>query len=246
MKTLYIDCGLSGISGDMTMGALIDLGADMADIEAKIATLPIEPFTLKAEGIVKKGIYAKQFTVVEKEEERATNYRHFSTIKKMIEDAEALSDRVKEISLQIFQPIAEAEAKIHHQPMEKVHFHEVGAVDSIVDIIGTAIALEQLEIERIVAAPVVVGSGTIHIDHGVYPIPAPATLEMLKEVPIQSTTIRGELTTPTGAGILKGLVTEFGPMPSMTVEKIGYGSGQKDFPHHPNVLRVVLGESRSE
>lgn len=244
MKTLYIDCSLSGISGDMTMGALIDLGADVAEIEAKLSSLPIEPFTLKAEGVIKKGIYAQQFKVIEKEDERATNHRHFSTIKKMIEECEALSDSVKRLSLQIFQPIAEAEAKIHHSSLEKVHFHEVGAVDSIVDIVGTALALEQLDVEKIVAAPVVVGSGTIHIDHGVYPIPAPATLEMLTEIPVESTTIRGELTTPTGAGILKGIVSEFGPMPSMTVEKVGYGAGEKDFPHHPNVLRAVLGQSR--
>jgi len=243
MKTLYIDCSLSGISGDMTLGALIDLGADLAEIEAKISTLPIEPFSLKVEGVVKKGIFSQQFTVVEKEDERATNHRHFSTIKKMIQDSEALSDQVKQLSLDIFQPIAEAEAKIHNQTMEKVHFHEVGAVDSIVDIIGTAIALEQLGIERITASPVVTGSGTIHIDHGVYPIPAPATLEMLKGIPVERTTIRGELITPTGAGILKGLVTEFGPMPGMTVEKVGYGAGQKDFPKHPNVLRAVIGQS---
>lgn len=245
MRTLYFDCSLSGISGDMTLGALIDLGADITAIEKKISTLPIEPFSLQVKGIVKKGIYSQQFAVVEKEDERATNHRHYSTIKKMIEDAEALTDREKELSIKIFQPIAEAEAKIHHQSMEKVHFHEVGAVDSIVDIIGTAIALEQLGIDKVIASPVVVGSGTIHIDHGVYPIPAPATLEILKDVPLESTTIRGELTTPTGAGILKGLVDEFGPMPSMIVNKIGYGAGQKDFPHHPNVLRVILGQPRS-
>jgi uncharacterized protein (TIGR00299 family) protein len=243
MKTLYIDCSLSGISGDMTLGALIDLGADIKEIEEKLSTLPIEPFSLSVEGIVKKGIFSKQFSVIEKEDERATNHRHFSTIKRMIEECEVLSEKVKQKSLAIFLPIAEAEAKIHNQSMEKVHFHEVGAVDSIVDIIGTAIALEQLEIEKVVASPVVVGSGTIQIDHGVYPIPAPATLEMLKGIPIESTSIRGELTTPTGAGILKGLVTEFGPMPSMTVEKVGYGAGQKDFKNHPNVLRMALGQS---
>ncbi len=225
------------------MGALVDLGADLEAIEAKLATFPIEPFSLKVEGVIKKGIYAQQFTVEEKEDERATNHRHYSTIKKMIDESEVLSDRVKEMSLRIFHPIAEAEAKIHHSSLEKVHFHEVGAVDSIVDIVGTALALEQLGVERIVASPVVVGSGTIHIDHGVYPVPAPATLEMLTDVPIERTTIRGELTTPTGAGILKGLVTEFGPLPSMTIEKIGYGAGQKDFKDHPNVLRATLGHS---
>lgn len=245
MRTLYIDCSLSGISGDMMMGALIDLGANIRSIEEKLSTFPIESFSLQVEGVMKKGIFAQQFAVIENEEERATDHRHYSTIRAMIEESDALSTREKERSLAIFQPIAASEAKIHDEPLEKVHFHEVGAVDSIVDIVGTAIALEQLQVDHIVASPVAVGSGTIEIDHGTYPVPAPATLHMLTHIPIERTDVRGELTTPTGAGFLKGLVTEFGPLPSMTIEKVGYGAGEKDFPHHPNVLRLCLGYSSS-
>lgn len=244
MKTLYIDCRLAGISGDMMMGALIDLGANVNEIEEKLQALPIEPFSLRIEGIVKKGIYAQQFTVVE--DDQKVDHRHYSTIKKMILESDVLSDRVKELSLRIFEPIAEAEAKIHHTTLEKVHFHEVGAVDSIVDIVGVAIALEQLKVERIVASPVAVGHGTVQIDHGTYPVPAPATLEMLTGLPIEKTDVQGELTTPTGAGFLKGIVDEFGPLPSMVVEKVGYGAGQKNLEDRPNVLRVVLGQSNSE
>ncbi|WP_017728985.1 LarC family nickel insertion protein [Halalkalibacterium ligniniphilum] len=242
MRTLYVDCGISGISGDMTLAMLIDLGANLALIEEKLKEFPIERFRIEVEGIIKKGIYAQKLEVVE-EEERATHHRHYSTIKKMIEESSVLSDKTKELSIKIFHPIAEAEAKIHHSTMEKVHFHEVGAVDSIVDIVGVALAIEQLEIDHIVASPVVVGSGSIDIDHGRYPIPAPATLEILKGIPIKRTTVTGELTTPTGAGILKGLVDEFGPIPTMMIEKIGYGAGKKDFDHHPNVLRGMIGET---
>lgn len=222
------------------LGALIDIGADVDEIEKTLTALPIEPFSLKVESVVKKGITAQQFTVVETEK-RATDHRHYTTIQKMIVEAEKLSQRVKDMSLQIFEPIAKAEAKIHGTTLERVHFHEVGAVDSIVDIVGTALALEQLEIERIIASPVAVGSGTITIDHGTYPVPAPATLEILKGIPIEATSVRGELTTPTGAGILKGLVQEFGPLPNIVVEKIGYGAGKKELEDRPNVLRVVCG-----
>lgn len=244
MKSLYIDCSISGISGDMTLGALVDAGADLKEIEEQLQSLPIEPFRLEIEGVVKTGIYSKKLHVIQDPDHPPVHHRHYSTIKKMIEDS-ALTGKAKQLALAIFEPIAHSEAKIHNVSMEKVHFHEVGAVDSIVDVLGVAIALDQLEIERIVASPVVVGSGKIDIDHGKYPVPAPATLEMLIGIPIKRTDIEGELTTPTGAGILKGIVDEFGPLPSMTIDKVGYGAGAKDFDHHPNVLRVVLGRTDS-
>lgn len=240
MKVLYLDCSISGISGDMTLAALIGLGADIHEIVKQLQSFPIESFELKVEGVIKKGIYSNKITVEESVEHPPVHHRHFSMIKKMITESE-ITDRAKQLALAIFEPIADAEAKIHHSSIEKVHFHEVGAVDSIVDAVGIAIALDQLEVDRIIASPVVVGSGSVNIDHGRYPIPAPATLEILKGIPIKTSNIAAELTTPTGAGVLKGLVTDFGPIPSMIVEQISYGAGTKDFEKHPNVLRAILG-----
>lgn len=244
VKTLYLDCSISGISGDMTLGALVDLGADLNDIEAQLKSFPLEPFQLKMEGVVKKGIYSQKLHVIQDPDHAPVHHRHYAEINQMIADSH-LTEQAKKRALAIFESIAHAEAKIHHVPVDKVHFHEVGAVDSIIDIVGVAIALDQLEVEWVLASPVVVGSGMVHIDHGKYPVPAPATLELLKGIPIRQSAVEGELTTPTGAGILKGVVHQFGPLPSMTVEKVGYGAGTQDFDEHPNVLRAVLGESAS-
>ncbi|THE11683.1 DUF111 family protein [Bacillus timonensis] len=169
------------------------------------------------------------------------SHRAYKDIVKMIEESE-LAPEVKEIALKIFKKIGEAEGLIHGLPLEKVHFHEVGAVDSIIDIVGTAILLQQLEISTIKSSSVPVGTGKIHIDHGIYPVPAPATLEILKGVPIEQSDIRFELTTPTGAGIISVLTDEFCSFPSMKVEAIGYGAGTKTFKDQPNVLRVIIGE----
>ena len=159
----------------------------------------------------------------------------------MIETSE-LASEIKETALAIFRRIGEAEGRIHHVPLDDVHFHEVGAVDSIVDIVGTAILIHQLGVVSIQSSPIPVGSGTVHIAHGEYPVPAPATLELLKGVPIEQSTVKGELTTPTGAAIVSVLAERFGPLPSMKVTAVGYGAGTKTFPNRPNVLRVVIGE----
>ncbi|MFB4165373.1 LarC family nickel insertion protein [Alteribacillus sp. JSM 102045] len=241
MRILYLDCSISGISGDMTLGALHALGADMEKVEKELKAFPIEAFSLKTSGEMKKGIYASKVDVIPEEE--AHHHRHYSTICQMILDSD-IAEKAKALSLQIFEPIAKAEAHIHHTTIDKVHFHEVGAVDSIVDVVGTALALDQLEIEEVFSSPVVLGNGKQKMAHGIYPIPAPAALEMMKWLPVQATDVDGELTTPTGAGILKGLVTSFGPIPSMGIESIGYGAGSKDFPSHPNVLRAILGEKK--
>lgn len=169
------------------------------------------------------------------------SHRAYKDIVKMIEESQ-LENEVKEISLKIFKKIGEAEGLIHGLPLEKVHFHEVGAVDSIIDIVGSAILLHQLEITTIKSSSVPVGTGKIHIDHGIYPVPAPATLEILKGVPIEQSDIRFELTTPTGAGIISVLTDEFCSFPSMKVVSIGYGAGTKTFKDRPNVLRVIIGE----
>ncbi|PES42065.1 hypothetical protein CN497_04600 [Priestia megaterium] len=169
------------------------------------------------------------------------SHRAYQDIVKLI-DGSQLSQEVKETSLKIFRKIGEAEGLIHGISLEKVHFHEVGAVDSIIDIVGASILINKLEIQKIKSSPVCVGAGKVHIDHGIYPIPAPATLEILKGVPLQQSNIKSELTTPTGAAIVSVLSEEFCTVPSMTVQSVGYGAGTKDFEKHPNVLRVIIGE----
>ncbi|WP_246939282.1 LarC family nickel insertion protein [Bacillus pinisoli] len=168
-------------------------------------------------------------------------HRSYSSIVKLIKEAELGAD-IEETAISIFRKIGEAEARIHGVPVEDVHFHEVGAVDSIVDIVGISILLHDINVERIYSSSVPVGSGKIHIDHGIYPVPAPATLELLVGIPITESNVKGELTTPTGAGVLAAVCNHFGPIPSMTIKSVGYGAGTKDFPNHPNVLRVILGE----
>jgi pyridinium-3,5-bisthiocarboxylic acid mononucleotide nickel chelatase len=168
-------------------------------------------------------------------------HRAYQDIVNLIDQSE-LSDQVKDTALKIFKRIGESEGRIHGIPLEKVHFHEVGAVDSIIDIVGASILLHQLEITSVKCSPIPVGTGKIHIDHGIYPIPAPATLDLLKGVPIERSDIRAELTTPTGAGIAVVLAEEFCSIPSMKITSVGYGAGTKSFKKHPNVLRVIIGE----
>ncbi|MBD7968522.1 LarC family nickel insertion protein [Paenibacillus gallinarum] len=169
-------------------------------------------------------------------------HRSYKDIVRLIEAA-GFSEQVENTALQIFKKIGEAEGKIHGVPLDEVHFHEVGAVDSIIDIVGGAIAFHQLGIEAVISSPIPVGKGKIRIDHGIYPVPAPATLEMLRGIPIERSDIRGELTTPTGAALIAVLAEEFGSIPSMRIQTIGYGAGTKTFPDHPNALRVIIGDS---
>jgi hypothetical protein len=242
MRILYLDC-FAGISGDMMLAALEDAGADREYIETELQKIRIEPFSLEWRTVMKKGISARKVDVVVPEDHKPHHHRHYSEIVELIRNA-GFNEKVTAMSLAVFAKIGEAEAKIHNTPLENVHFHEVGAIDSIVDIIGAALALDSLQVDRIVSAPVPLGSGTIRCDHGVYPVPAPATLEIMRGLPIAASDHRMELTTPTGAGIAAALVQAFTPsMPPMTVERIGYGAGTRDLPNHPNVLRVVVGES---
>ncbi|MFE4240072.1 nickel pincer cofactor biosynthesis protein LarC [Peribacillus butanolivorans] len=169
------------------------------------------------------------------------DHRTYKQIVEIINEAN-FNASVKNMSLAIFKKIGEAEGHIHGLPLEKVHFHEVGAVDSIIDIIGAAILINQLGIQSVLSSAIPTGSGHIHIDHGIYPVPAPATLEILKGVPIAASNIRSELATPTGAAIAAVLAESFCPLPTMTVESIGYGAGTKTFKNHPNVLRIIIGE----
>ena len=310
MKLLYLDCQ-SGISGDMTLSALIDLGADINYIRKQLEELPIDPFTLSVKQVDKRGISSKlldlQFDEIPFKEhshsqehdhthehthnhghdhthehthnhehdhthEHTHNHEHghthehkhshqhdhthshvhshthdehhhhshrkASTILDMIKNSK-LPIRVKDRSLAVFQAIAEAEGKVHGMDPNEVHFHEVGAMDSIIDIIGVCLALESLNVSKVMASPVPTGHGKIMIAHGLYPIPAPATAELLKGVPLADFHVQGELTTPTGAGFLKALASEYTHMPPFAIENIGYGAGKKDF-EHPNVLRAIL------
>jgi len=239
-KVAYFDC-LSGISGDMTLGALVDAGVELAKLNDAVGSLGLPGCRLVAEQVKKKGFRATQVTV-EYEPEHA--HRHLRQILEMI-DGGRLSERQKELARRIFTRLAEAEAKVHGTSIEKVHFHEVGAADSIADVVGSAVGLDLLGVERIVASPVPTGSGTVKIAHGTCSIPAPATAELLRGIPLAESSIRCELTTPTGAAILAALADGFGPVPAMTIEQIGCGAGQRDLDEQPNLLRLLVGRTTS-
>ncbi|NOZ38748.1 MAG: nickel pincer cofactor biosynthesis protein LarC [Planctomycetes bacterium] len=239
MRIAYLDCA-SGVSGDMMLGALVDAGVDLAKVQAGIDSLGLPSCQLATEEVKKKGFRALQLTV-EHEPEHA--HRHLHHIVKMI-DGSTLSPSQRELALRIFNRLAQAEAKVHGSTIEKVHFHEVGAVDSIADIVGSAIAWDLLGVDRIVCSAVPTGTGFVQIAHGRCSIPAPATGELLQGVPIATSDVQGELTTPTGAAIVSTLVDDFGPLPAMTISATGYGAGQSDF-EHPNLLRLLVGETAS-
>lgn len=232
-KTIYLDCH-AGIAGDMLLSALVDLGADTNYIEQQLQQLPLSNFKLNFSIQNKQGIQATTLSI---DFDEGHHHRKASDIFKIIKQS-TLPKRVKQRSLDIFEIIAQAEAKIHGMPIEDVHFHEVGAMDSIIDIIGGCLALESLDIDKIYASPIPTGNGKINIAHGIYPVPAPATAEILKGIPLASFDVNSELTTPTGAGFIKALVSDVCALPAITMEHIGYGGGTKDF-DFPNVLRVI-------
>lgn len=237
-RIAYFDC-LSGISGDMSLGALIDLGADAAQIESAVRSLGLPELAIKTAEVKKCGFRAVQVTIDHPPEHA---HRHLHHIEEMIERADAVSPRAKELARDIFRRLGEAEAKVHGTTLEKVHFHEVGAIDSIADIVGFAVALDALGIQTVRASAVPTGTGTVQIAHGRVAIPAPATAELLRGIPIAASDIEAELTTPTGAAILKATSGQFGAVPAMTIEAVGYGAGSRDLDRQANVLRVLLGE----
>jgi len=236
VKIAYFDC-FAGISGDMTLGALVDAGADFERLKAELGKLGVEDYELKLDRVVKRGITASDVSIHIRHHDHGCG---FTEIKGMIE-ASGLSDRVKGQSVAVFKRLGEAEAKVHGKTIDEIHFHEVGAVDAIVDIVGACICLELLGIDKVYASEAPTFHGTVKIAHGTFPLPAPATAELLKGVPWRELGIEGEIVTPTGAAILAELSEGFGPMPPMTVQAIGYGAGKKDF-GMPNVLRVIIGE----
>ncbi len=224
----------------MTLGALVDAGADLESIQAGIDSLGLPSCRLVRTEVKKQGFRATQITI---EHEPEHKHRHLHHITAMI-DGSTIAARQKELAKRIFEKLAEAEAKVHGSTIEKVHFHEVGAVDSIADIVGSAIGFDLLDVERVACSLVPTGRGFVEIAHGRCSIPAPATGELLRGIPLAALDVEGELTTPTGAAIVAALADDFGPLPAMTVERIGYGAGQKDF-KHPNILRILVGEVAS-
>ena len=235
MKTAYFDC-FAGASGDMILGSLLDAGLNVELLKEELKKLNISGYEIHTEKATKKGIAGTKFHVDVTEDQ---HHRTLKDIKSIIEGS-GLPDMVKQKSENIFLRLAEAEAKIHDKAIDKIHFHEVGAVDSIIDIVGTALGLEILGIHRVRASRIHLGTGTLECAHGTLPVPPPATLELLKNVPVYSTGIENELVTPTGAAILTTLSESYGPIPSMRTEATGYGLGSRDLPI-PNLLRVVIG-----
>jgi len=236
----YFDC-FSGISGDMTLGAFIDIGVPEKWLQEKIAAMPFHGFKLDVKQVMRNGISAKDINVIVDSESPSRNY---SDIVSLIENS-TLSDTVKDSSINIFDKIAEAEADIHKCQKENVHFHEVGAIDSIVDIVGAALCVDYLGIRKIIASEIPLGRGFVKCQHGTLPVPAPATIAILKGVPVYGTDIMQELVTPTGAAIIKTLAKEFGTIPDMVIEKTGYGAGKDVNQSIPNVLRILIGSERN-
>ena len=239
MKIAYLDC-MSGISGDMTLGALVDAGVDLAAIQAGIDSLGLPSCQLVASEVKKKGFRATSVTV-EHEPEHA--HRHLHHITEMIDESDVLTNSQKELAKRIFTRLGEAEADVHGSTLRKVHFHEVGAVDSIADIVGSAIGWDLLGVERIECSAIPTGHGFVKIAHGRVSIPAPATAELLKGIPIAPSDVECELTTPTGAAIVSTTVDQFGYLPPMSIETIGYGAGDKDLDTQGNILRLMVGEA---
>ncbi len=242
MKTLYFDC-FSGAAGDMIVGALLDLGMNFDRLKQALDSLDVSGYRIAAEKVKKKGVMATQF-VVDRDLNEKQPHRHLRHVLEIIDKGD-LPDQVKQASAETFRRIAEAEASVHGTTIEKVHFHEVGAIDSIVDVVGTHFCLHELGYTHIAASPLHVGAGTVKCAHGIMPVPAPATALLLKGIPSYGGEIPYELVTPTGAALLGQIVASFGSMPVIQIESIGYGSGTRDLEDRANVLRVVMGESQS-
>lgn len=235
-RILYFDC-FSGAAGDMILGALIDLGVDSAVLKKELQKLPLTGYDILVKNVESNHIAATDVTVTVTEEQ---HHRSLSDIIDLLKRS-ALDDTVKRLSQEIFQNLGEAEAKIHNVDVEEVHFHEVGAVDSIIDIVGSVIGIRKLQVDRIYCSPLPLGHGFVSCQHGLLPLPAPATIELLKGIPVYAVDRNQETVTPTGAAVMKTLADSFGDMPLMKIKRIGYGGG-KIPSTYPNLLRVYFGE----
>jgi hypothetical protein len=261
-RILYFDC-FSGIAGDMVLGALLDAGLPLADLKQALGSLAISDYEVTAERVLRAGVSATRFRLQEAGDDANHGgdahrhdhdhdhgdahahkhpHRHLKQIFGLI-DRSGLSAAGRDRAKAMFQRLGEAEAAIHQMPIEKVHLHEVGALDSIIDIVGAVFALEWVGADRIVCSPLNVGGGTVQSAHGLFPVPAPATVKLLGDAPIYSGAVQKELVTPTGALIATSYANTFGPIPQMTLEQVGYGAGERDNPGTPNVLRVLIGKA---
>jgi len=238
MKTLYFDC-FAGASGDMILGAMVAAGVEPRELLRQLSLLNVEGYSIEFQAVDRSGISAT-YARVKTPPEHA--HRHLSHILKIIYDSQ-LSAGVKERAARVFSRLAEAEARVHNQPVESVHFHEVGALDAIIDVVGAAICFDLAGIEQFACSPLHVGSGSVDMDHGRFPVPPPAVVELLKGVPVYSTEVKGELVTPTGAAIIATVCSEYGPLPKMELQQSGYGAGTRQYDKFPNVLRVLIGET---
>ncbi|MDD4239770.1 MAG: nickel pincer cofactor biosynthesis protein LarC [Desulfotomaculaceae bacterium] len=241
MNIAYFDC-FSGISGDMCLGALISAGVDFELLKGELTKLPVQGYVLRCEKVMRSGITAANIFVDMLDE--AQPERYLADIKRVIDNSE-LPERVKEKSKAVFDRLAAAEAIVHDTTPEHVQFHEVGAVDAIVDVVGTVLGLNLLGVQRVYASPLPMGKGFIKCMHGTIPSPAPATLEILHNVPIYGAGIEGELVTPTGAALISTLADAFIDLPALVVKKVGYGAGKKVM-EQPNLLRLIVGDKHDQ
>jgi uncharacterized protein (TIGR00299 family) protein len=241
MRLAYLDCS-SGISGDMFLAALLDAGVEFDRLRAELAKIDLGPYEFTQSLAMRNGLAGNHVDIVAPGKQP---HRHLSHIEKLI-GAAAFDATVKQKALQVFRRLGEAESKLHNQPIEKVHFHEVGAVDAILDIVGVCLGLAMLGNPELVCSPLNVGGGCVEAAHGTLPVPAPATAELLKGIPVYSSGVESELVTPTGAALVSTLATGFGPVPPIRIECIGYGAGTADLPAHPNIVRLMLGEKAEE
>jgi uncharacterized protein (TIGR00299 family) protein len=236
MSVVFFDC-FSGIAGDMILGALIDLGVDSGYMKKELGKLGVSGYEFDVKKVEKNHITGTDVYITVKEEQK---HRSLSDINNIIDNS-SLDNDIKELSKKIFRRLAEAESKIHNVDIDEVHFHEVGAIDSIVDIVGAVIGLKKLGVSNVFCSHLPLGKGFVTCSHGVIPIPAPATVELLKGIPVYQTDINHEMVTPTGAAVITTVAESFGEMPSMKIKKIGYGAGKIES-DQPGLLRIVLGE----
>jgi len=242
MKIAYLDC-FSGISGDMLLGALLDCGLPGKLLKQELAGLSLDSYKIRISTEQRMQITGCRVAVSSPPKKH--QHRNFAEIKRIITKSH-LNQRVKELSINVFQKLARVESRIHQKKILKVPFHEVGSIDSIIDIVGTAIGIDYLKLDEVYASPVPLSSGFTTCQHGVIPLPAPATMELLKGVPVCGTSLKTELVTPTGAALLTSLTNHYGPMPPMKITKIGYGVGSTQLKDRPNLLRVVVGERTND
>ncbi len=238
MRQAYLDCS-SGVSGDMLLAALLDAGLDARRLLVELKKMRVGFYEFKLTRAVRGNLVGARVDIRVPGQQP---HRKLADIEELIDKTE-LAETVKEKALKIFRRLAEVEGKLHNLPPSEIHFHEVGAVDAIIDIVGACVGLELLEVSELTCSPLNVGGGRVEAEHGSLPVPAPATAELLKDIPIYSSGVEGELVTPTGAAIVSTLASGFGPLPPMKVERIGYGAGERDFPKFANVARLFVGES---